>query len=135
MWSPSLEDDLNALYDISTPHGLLVDEFFDLLEDDYSVRYALTLAEFSRIPRPRLETGPVVSAIRAGLNICRVKIWDEDGSLVAYRILYAVHHKLPNPKILILGLMPRSDDYDNTSDFGQRVRRDYDNFGIDYLGR
>jgi hypothetical protein len=61
-------------------------------------------------------------------------MWREDGALVPFRLIFAVQHE-PGPKLCMLGLMPREDDYDESSDFGQRVRSQYEHFGVRHISR
>lgn len=129
-WSPQLKGDLEALYEENELEAALIDEFFDLVESNEAVRRALADRDFRHLDPPRFDSEPIQNALRAGLNLSRVKIWTGDGQLLTHRLIYAIHHGPIRPRIRFLGLMPRQDDYDPQSDFGQRVRKDYVDSGI-----
>ena len=134
-WSPALQEDLNDVYAQDDEDGMVIEELFDLLEDNELVLQCLALGHFQRIEDPRFDAAPVQSAKKAGFNIYYLKMWRRDGALVPWRVIYGIHHALNRTTVRILGLMPRSDDYDPTSNFGQRVHADYDNFGISRVPR
>lgn len=134
-WSPAVQGDLDDVYDQDDADGLFIDELFELLEESQQILECLALGRFQRIPDPRFNAAPVQSAKDAGFNIYYLKAWRRDGALVPWRVIYGIHHALNHTKVRILGLMPRSDDYEPTSDFGQRVHADYDNFGIPRVPR
>lgn len=125
-----MQGDLNLVYVQDDADGLFFDELFDLLEDSESVRDRLATGRFQKIDDPRFDAAPVESAKKAGYNIYYLKMWRRDGLLVPWRLIYAVHHKPGVTNLRILGLMPRSDNYEISSDFGRRVHADYDNNGI-----
>jgi hypothetical protein len=56
--------------------------------------------------------------------------WRADGELRPVRLIYAVNHMQPLKALWVLDLMQRSDDYDEHSEFAERIRHDYDCFGI-----
>ncbi len=134
-WSEHLQGDLDAVYATEEAIGIYVDELFELLEESASLREALSRGTFQQIAKPRFDAAPVQAAVDDGFNIYYLKMWHEDGNLLPYRLIYAVHHHQACPMICILGLMPREDDYEQTSDFGKRVRSDYDHFGVGRIPR
>lgn len=134
-WADGLQQDLDAVYQSSEEDGLFLEELFDLLEDSAEVRDALTWGRFQRIADPRFNAAPVEWSRQWGYNLYYLKIWRKDGSLLPVRLIYAVHHLAPDPSLWVMGLMHRSDDYDEHSEFAQRVRADYDRHGIARIPR
>jgi hypothetical protein len=99
----------------------------------------LAEGDYRRLPDPRFDAAPIVSWIDAGYNLYRIKLWDRDGALVGARLLYAVDHSAVNARVVLMGVMPRNDaadeDYDLESDYGQRIRGDYETLGIPPIPR
>jgi hypothetical protein len=126
----SLESDLDAVYDHSPADGLLVDALLDLLEESAELRACLAEGRFRHIKDPRFDAAPVQWGVRLGYNLYYLKMWREDGVLVRFRLFYAVDHAVNARVIWVLGLMPRSDNYDENSDFAKRIRADHDRYGI-----
>ncbi|GAB3357980.1 MULTISPECIES: hypothetical protein [Giesbergeria] len=129
-WADGVQEDLDAVYVENEDNGLFLDELFDLLVENAKVREALTWSRFQHINDPRFDAAPVEWSKQWGYNLYYLKMWRQDGVLLPVRLIYAVHHVAPNPSIWIMGLMHRSDDYDEHSEFAQRVRSDYDRYGI-----
>jgi hypothetical protein len=125
-----VQRDLDAVYDSDDNNGLYLDALFDLLEESQVLRQALADGQFRRIEDPRFDAAPVQWAKKKGYNLYYLKMWRADGVLVPVRLIYAVNHMQPKQSIWILGLMPRSDEYDENSEFAERIRRDYDRYGI-----
>jgi hypothetical protein len=128
-WSKHLQGDLDSLFDLSELDGIYVEELFELLEQSVALREALSSGNFRRVDNPRFDVAPVQWALDDGYNLCYFKMWREDGSLLPVRLIFAVNHA-PNAKLCLLGLMPRDEDYEKTSDFGRRLLDDYEHFGV-----
>lgn len=109
-------------------HLDVIEAIFDLLETNRDLRLAFARLRFQRINPPRLDIAPLQWALAAGLNISYAKVWADDGQLLNLRVIFAVDESAHCRRLLILGLMPRGDDYDKQSVFGQRIVRDYDRF-------
>lgn len=129
-WADDVQKDLDAVYEESKENGIFLDELFDLLEENFEVRQALSWGRFQRIDDPRFDAAPLEWSKRLGYNLYYLKMWRQDGALLPVRLIYAVHHITPNQAIWIMGLMHRSDDYDEYSEFAKRVRSDYDRYDI-----
>jgi hypothetical protein len=125
-----LEQDLDAVYDMDENDGVYLDALFDLLEENQAVRQALAEGQFRRISDPRFDAAPLEWAKKRGYNLYYLKMWRADGALLPVRLIYAVNHMQPLQAVWVLGLMQRSDDYDEHSEFAERIRHDYDRFGI-----
>nr|WP_316644194.1 hypothetical protein [uncultured Roseateles sp.] len=127
----SLDGDMQQL-GAADPVGLaLLNELFDVLEQSEIVCERLAESNYDRItPHPKLNTCAVQTFCDAGYNICRIKVWHRDGGLPAFRVLYGVDHSTHSRRIVILGVMGRSVDYEIDSEFGERIREDYENIGI-----
>jgi len=126
----SLEHDLDAVYAQDEADGLYVDTLFDVLEDSAVLRAALAEGRFRRIEDPRFDANPLAWSYRSGYNLYYLKMWRTDGALVPFRLIYAVDHTPQSRSVWVLGLMERAENYDEHSDFAQRVCRDYERFGI-----
>lgn len=122
----AVQQDLDKLYEESDAHGLYLEALFDLLEESESVRGALADGRFRQIKDPRFDASAVEWSRRWGYNLYYLKMWRTDGALLPVRLIYAVNHQPAQQAIWILGLMPRGDEYDEHSEFANRIRRDYD---------
>lgn len=129
-WADGVQDDLDAVYANNERDGLFLEELFDLLEENFAVREALTRGRFQRIDDPRFDVAPVEWSKKWGYNLYYLKMWHQGGALLPVRLIYAVHHLSPDQSVWIMGLMHRSDNYDEHSEFAQRVRSDYDRYGL-----
>jgi hypothetical protein len=128
--SDSVQADLDAAYAMDGANGLYLDGLFDLLEESDSLRLALAEGRFTQIKDPRFDAAPIEWARRWGYNVYYLKMWRADGALLPVRLIYAVNHQPSQQAVWVLGLMPRGDNYDEHSEFAERIRRDYDDHGI-----
>lgn len=129
-WSDEVQHDLDAVYERDVADGLYLDALFDLLDENEAFRRALADGLFRQIKDPRFDAAPVEWAKRKGFNLYYLKMWRSDGALLQVLLIYAVNHVPGESAIWVLGLMPRSDDYAENSEFAVRVRRDYERYGI-----
>jgi hypothetical protein len=137
-WGRNLGADLDAVYDFNAEDGALFNELFDLLEESSDLRDWLSTGRYDRIS-PRFNVVPIESAISAGYNLYRLKIWDgESQNPVPFRLIFAVSHIHPQ-ELRILGLMPRTDpnvdNYEPDSPFSRRLRDDYEHHRIPRIRR
>lgn len=128
--SAQVEDDLDAVYQHDEADGLYLDNLFDVLEENQAIRQALAAGRFRQIEDPRFDAAALEWGKRWGYNLYYLKMWRPDGVLLPVRLIYGVNHLPPKPAIWVLGLMQRSDDYAEHSEFAKRIRRDYDGYGI-----
>ncbi len=128
--SDAVQDDLNDVYATDEADGLYLDELFDLFEESEILRLSLAEGRFRQIKDPRFDAAPIEWAKRSGYNLYYLKMWRADGALLPVRLIYAVNHQPAQQAVWVLGLMPRGDDYDEHSEFADRIRRDYDDHGI-----
>ena len=122
--SDDLDSDF-ASFDGPDEHLQIIEAIFDQLQEDRAFRVAMAGAGFRRIESPRLDSAYVQAAVQQGLNILYLKFWADDGELINHRIIYAVDERPQSRRIVILGLMPREDNYEQDSDFGRRVLAAY----------
>lgn len=128
--SDHIQLDLDAVFDHSEADGLYLENLFDLLEENQQVRQALAEGRFRHIKDPRFDAAPVEWSKRLGYNLYYLKMWRADGTLIPFRLIYAVNHTHPQQAVWMLSLMKRDDNYDENSEFATRIRRDYDGYGI-----
>jgi hypothetical protein len=121
-YSGAIEADFAALNDDDFN---LVNEIFDLLETNKALQDEVALCRHQRIA-PRFNAAPLVAWVQAGFEMGYLKIWASDGHLLSVRVVYGVDHRLPRPRLVILGVMPRSEDYLLDSPYGLRLKRDYE---------
>ena len=126
----AVEQDLDKVYEVSDANGMYLDELFDFLEENMSVRLALAEGRFRQLKDPRFDASLIEWSKHWGYNLYYLKMWHPDGALLPVRLIYAVNHQPAQQAIWILGLMPRGDEYDEQSEFAKRIRRDYDDHGI-----
>lgn len=129
-WSSHVQADLDGVYQQDDADGLFMDELFDVLDDSEELRECLALGRFQQIADPRFDAAPLQWAKDDGYNIYYLKMWRKDGQLLPARLIYAVKHGVRDTYVWVLGLMDRGDEYEPTSSFGQRLRTDYDSYGI-----
>jgi len=108
----------------------VVDVFLGALAHDPTMREWLSRDRFQHHPDPKFDTAPIGEALKLGYNLSRVKLWQTDGTVLPFRLIYTLHHTPQACKILFLGLMARGDDYDQHSTFGTDVRQRYDDLGV-----
>lgn len=131
-----LNEDLERLQAVdSAAHALwlvLVDLIYD---NDFIVDELTRNATLQRGP-PRFDTGPIGEFLRAGFNVCRIKLLRPDGRPLAdQRLLYAVDHRPRIERLYLLGLMERSANYEFHDPIVARSLNDYDRFGIPRIPR
>jgi hypothetical protein len=126
----SLEEDLDSLSD---DEFALHDALTGVIEENSLVRERLSEMSFRYIPHPRFDTGPIIEWVKIYHNMSRIKPWMSDGRLSMYRMIYALDHH--DPRIVILGVMPRADEYSTTSAYGLRLKHDYEQLDVPLLRR
>lgn len=133
--SESVSSDLDAVYARSEADGLYIEALFDVLEESAQVRAALAVGRFRQIEDPRFDASPLAWSQSSEYNLYYLKMWRADGALIPVRLIYGVDHRPDHCCIWVLGLMERAENYDQNSHFAQRVRRDYEHFGIPRIRR
>lgn len=131
-YAVELDEEFNQLSD---EDFALADTFLGALAHDHAVREGLALNRFHQIEDPKFDTEVVGTFIREGYNISRVKLWRPDGTVLPFRLMYALHHHGHQCKIVFLGLMHRGTDYEYASQFGICIRQRYDDLGIPHVPR
>lgn len=126
----ALEDDIDDLYGANQEQAALWDELIDEIIGNARLREELTLHNGYNLLQPHFDTVPVGAYLKLGFNVSRLKLYKPGGGPFPHRLLYTVHHTLPNNRIWLLGLMPRHDNYDPRNAFGTRIRNDYDALGV-----
>lgn len=130
-YSSSIEEDFDALNDDDFN---LVNEIFDLLESSVAVQEEVALCRHRRM-NPRFDAAQLVAWVQAGFDMGYLKIWAADGNLLNVRVVYGVDHRLPRPRLVVLGVMPRSEDYQLDTPYGLRIQRDYENHHLPTIRR
>ncbi|WP_293998534.1 hypothetical protein [Sphaerotilus sp.] len=126
----AVEDDLDGL---SEDEVALYLALIDTIWDSEQVRQRLSESQFQHIPHPSFDTMAIGAWVAISFNICRIKPRTIEGALSQHRMIYGVDHR--DPRIVLLGIMPRSDGYSTTSSFGQRLRQDYAGHHIPFIHR
>lgn len=139
-WTDGVNDDLDALESSDIDAAVQVSVFYDFCAgvDGKSPNElmvdALTRQAFNRLQPPSFDLVPVTEALRRGYDICRIKLFNDRGSVLPIRLVFAVDRRPESARIVFLGLMPREDDYDMAGDFWCRVFEEYDYFAIPRCG-
>lgn len=132
----ALEDDIDALYEANQEQAALWDELIDELFGSARLREELTMHNGYNHVQPHFDTVPVGVYLKLGFNVSRLKLYRPGGrGPFPHRLLYTVHHTLPNGAIWLLGLMPRHGNYEPQDLLGTRIRHDYDSLGIPRIPR
>ena len=108
-------------------------ELIDLIYDNDTVANEMTVHNGYRAEQPRFDSVPLGGLLRLGYNISRVKLYRANGTPHAQRLLYAVNHHISPAKIFLLGLMPRTANYEQTHPIVARALLDYDRLGIPHV--
>lgn len=131
-WAAGLDDDLAGLDDDSFNAWKAV---IDAIFDSHSVRDLLTIERGYQVAEPRFDCQHVAALCARNFNIARLKLFPPAGPPLPHRLLYALDHRHPRPAVVLLGLMPRWENYDQLQPTVQRCLRDYDALGIPQLLR
>lgn len=126
-YDPGLYDDVDALED--DDEFAAWSELFEVLEEVSALRAQLEVDRATHYPPPRFDHQPVQQLLKARYNIYRLKLCTgPEGTAWERRLLFALDHK--RRKIVLFRLMPRSDDYEFTSDAVRSACCRYDELGI-----
>lgn len=130
-----LNRDLEAVEAASRRAAALWVELIDLIYDSQPIADELTRSNGYRAVQPHFDSIPVGELLRRGYNISRVKLYGPDGNPHPHRLLYAVNHSTRPATIVLLGLMPRSAEYETSNQVVARAIQDYDRLGIPRVPR
>lgn len=128
LFEDSAQDDLDALWTIDEASAAAVFVLVEELQDCPEIAVNLTRHGHHKIEDPAFEVSRFQELWHRGLNMYRLKFWDEDGGTVPYRIIYA-HNPLDNC-IHVLGIIPRNIEYDTRHPIVVRICADYQRLGI-----
>lgn len=126
----SVDEDLDSL---SEDEFALHDALIGLIEENSIVRARLSEMRFQHIPDPRFDTCHIIEWVKIYHNMSRIKPWTADGQLSMYRMIYALDHQ--DCRVVILGVMPRNDNYSTKSTYGLRLKHDYEQLRVPLLRR
>lgn len=125
---PAADDELDAVYDVDEDAGALIDALLESLAEDQATLGSLFRPDRRFRHQPPFEVKAFAEAQRRGKNIFTLKIWDECGELLNYRVLYAYHGQCDT--YYVLSVVSRDDAYDPTKpEFDELLDR-YDECGI-----
>lgn len=134
-WCDALESDFQALAETDAAAYATLDVILEQLENDAELRRRFAQGTYYRGRPPRLDIAGVDNWVKNQFNIQRLKYRRADNQVAPFRLIYAVDHTSGCERIVLLGLMPRGDNYDIYSNFGRRVAADYQQLGVPRLGR
>ena len=120
--------DLDDLYDRDEDTAAEIETALEEIKENPALMGRLTDRKYRNIDTPSFEVDAFYALWNQGLNVYRLKFWDYQGSLLAYRVLYAYHAQAD--EIHVLAVVPRDFDYDPTHPIVARVRAEYDELGI-----
>lgn len=128
LFEEAAQNDLDALWETDEDAAALIFAIVEEFQDDPELGSTLVQHGYREITDPAYEVSKFWELWHQGLNLYRLKFWDEDGGAVPYRIIYA-HHP-PNDTIHILGIIPRKINYDTSHPTVRRICNDYERLGI-----
>lgn len=125
---PAAEDELDRLYESDEDAAALIDALLEQLGDDEG-----TLGEIFRPGhffryRPPFEVKRFEEAQRRGKNILTMRVRDEAGTLLPYRVLFAHHAQIDS--YYVLSVASREDAYDPSKPGFLDLLVRYDEHGI-----
>lgn len=122
------ERDLDALWDQDEDAAATIIVLLEELENGAPEVERLFRRGFRRTEDPAFDVDHFEEFWRQGLNLLRLKIWDEGGALVPYRILYAYDPRYESYHAL--AIIDRNFAYDSNHPTVQRVIADYEHLGL-----
>lgn len=125
---PAAESDLEQIWDINEDAAATITVLLEELESGVPELDRLFRRGFRRIEDPAFDVDHFIEFWREGFNLLRLKIWDEGGALVPYRILYAFDPRYDSYHVL--AIIDRDFAYDRTHPIVQRVINDYTHLGL-----
>ncbi len=125
---PAAERHLDALYEKDEDAAAEIETALDEIASDQRLFDLLCRRKFRNYDRPSYEVDVFEELYKTGLNMYRLKIWDYEGALVPYRVLYA--YAAQKNVCYVLAVLPRRIAYDTTHPDVQRVVADYEQLGL-----
>lgn len=128
LFEDAAQVDLDELWEVDEDSAALVFAIVEEFQDDPELGSTLVQHGYRDITDPAYDVSRFVELWHEGLNLYRLKFWDEEGGSVPYRIIYAHHPQ--NDTIHILGIIPRNINYDTNHPKIRRICDDYGKLGI-----
>ena len=125
---PEAGDEIDAIFESDEPAGALIYALLEALEGDQAMLERLFRPGNHFDYEPPFEVKPFGEAQRLGKNIFTMKIRDEEGALLPYRVLLAHHAQIDT--YYVLSAASRGDVYDPGRSGFRDVLDRYDRHGI-----
>lgn len=130
---PSAEQDLDSLYEsddeVDTDSAAEIETLLDEIQCNQKILSAMHRKGFRHLDRPAFDVDYFYEAFQKHqLQLSRLKIYDWEGSLVPYRVIFAYDHA--NEIIYVLAVVKRNIAYDTTGPIFDRICTDYAGLGL-----
>lgn len=125
---PSADGDIDELFDTDEDTAATILVVLDELMARPNLRDRLFRHGYRNVENPTFDVEQISRFFRRDYVIYRIKIWDEDGSLLPYRALYAYDGRTETYHVL--GIFHRQYAYDETHPKVQRMLADYEALGL-----
>lgn len=131
---PEAFDEIDAIYDIDENAAALIDVLLEALAEDDKMLDLLCLPNNHYRYTPPFEIKKYEEMQRRGKNIYTLKVRDERGALLPYRVLIGYHAQIDT--YYVLSVLQREIAYEKTDPVFCKVLERYGQAGIpDYLYR
>lgn len=125
---PEAFDELDRLYDIDEAAAALIDVLFEKLDGDADMLDRLCQPNNHYTYTPPFEIKRYAEMQRRGKNIYTLKVRDDQGALLPYRVLIGYHAQINT--YYVLAVIQREIAYDTTDPVFRIVLERYGQCGI-----
>lgn len=125
---PSAIADLDDIDTRDEDSAALIIALLQEFQDTPGLSTRLTEAGYRDLDDPAFEIKNFAAFKRQGQTVYILKIWDMDGSLVPYRVIYFLHpqHDVAH----VVAVIHRQVDYERDQQLMERLRADYEKLAI-----
>ncbi|MGZ7132607.1 MAG: hypothetical protein ACXVH6_04440 [Halobacteriota archaeon] len=128
LFEESAQSDLDAIWESDEEAAATIVVLMEEFQDSPEIAATLIRHGYHDYRDPEYNVSRFQELWHQGLNMYRLKFWDEDGSPVPYRIIYA--HNPITDCIHVLGVIHRNFDYDTSHPTVCRICAEYERLGI-----
>ena len=121
-------DDLERLWGESENAAAMISVFLEELQDNQEILDNLTRNKFVHELEPRYGVEMWAGQQQKKRNLWRLKVWNFDGDLINYRVIYAFHPR--ENRYYVLGIPSRDFNYDASHPTSTRILKAYDDLDI-----
>lgn len=128
LFEEAAQNDLDEIWQIDVDAAAAIVVLMEEFQDSPEVADTLIKHGYHDYRDPAYSVSRFLELWHQGLNLYRLKFWDEDGSIVSYRIIYA--HNPKTDCIHVLGIIHRNFNYDTSHPVVCRICSGYERLGI-----